>query len=84
MFEHATLRFLRNSRTVYICGTFGSAPDSKVSLSDSLQIAALQVRFNVLQDLRDHDFRPNESQGSDSIVASLRKLLNLRTDLASF
>jgi hypothetical protein len=77
-------RFLRRSRTVNIRDALGGAPDSKVSRGDSLQIVTLQVQFYAFEDLRNHEFWPNESESPDGSVTGLRKLLNLSVDLANF
>ena len=60
---------LASRRTVDVCLAFGSGPDRKVSLGETIDPFGVQIAFQLIHEARKNDVRSNESKRSNSVVA---------------
>lgn len=60
---------LASRLTVDVCLAFGSGPDRKISLGETIDPFRVQVAFQLIHKARKNDVRSNESKRSNGVVA---------------
>ena len=64
-----TLYYQASQLTIDVCLAFGSSPDRKVGLGETVELSDIQIACQLVHEARQNDLRGNKGERSNGVVA---------------